>query len=72
MRYMYRKLLLSRTLKKTAPGSSQRPEAPRPAAGRDEEEEEAAVDAMILPPPPVNGRNAFADGSLGAVNRTYM
>jgi hypothetical protein len=30
------------------------------------------VDAMILPPPPVNGRNAFADGSLGAVNRTYM
>jgi len=31
-------------------------------------------DALPLPPPPLNGsgRNAYADGSLGAVNRTYM
>ena len=40
---------------------------------RDEEEEEGADGRVLpLPPPPLNGRNAFVDGSLGAVNRTYM
>ena len=49
-----------------------------PRADNEEEEEEGGEGAgdedLPMPPPPLNGsgRNAYIDGSLGAVNRTYM